>query len=233
MKYSLSLILYLTFAISLKAADIPRPSISGLWYNKIANKTIEIKTYLDGIKVVGIHAPNKWTWFDQINKNTYRDKYDNTIKIGSETIKYVAYRRNIKLTFIKVHLSPEKHNYDDQSENDYVDKQPTHTLYNQEITKEKKDNIYPSKLLIAKDLVGTWQVQDYDKKVYITDTRDGIKARFNNEKKWYSFTSSAAINGFISADGHSYTIVDGRLVWTDKTGKKKFYLDKISSELGD
>jgi hypothetical protein len=95
----------------------------------------------------------------------------------------------------------------------------------------KNENIVTQDKVSNDEIEGTWKVKDLSKKVYIVDTRDGIKARFSDELKWYVYKSKGQENEFIAENGQTYTLKNGVLIWSNGDLTKTFYMTKISDEL--
>lgn len=95
----------------------------------------------------------------------------------------------------------------------------------------KNDEITYQEQISQDEIEGTWKVKDLSKKVYIVDTRDGIKARFSDELKWYVYKSKGQENEFIAENGQTYTLKNGVLIWSNADLTKTFYMSKISDEL--
>lgn len=83
------------------------------------------------------------------------------------------------------------------------------------------------------EIEGTWQVKDLNKKVYIVETRDGIKARFSDELKWFDYKQGDDKNEFTSENGQKYTLRNGILTWSNHSRSKIFSLSKVSDDMED
>lgn len=214
--------------------------VSGKWYNPYIDRQIVILAFRDGIKVKGIHSKNGWTFFDRMGSRIFYDVYGNKIRLfGHDQILYTDRRKKVRLTFILLN------SYQNQDRQKYNRGHDSNEYYNeddQRFSDRKNDfseqNDHHGKLkneFEPNDLEGTWKVKDFSKTVYIVETRDGIKARFSDEKKWFTYHRvSYDSAGFVSDEGHEYIYNgDGKLIWMDKTKAKKFYLTKISDQFQD
>jgi hypothetical protein len=219
---------------------------SGYWYNPFSNRQIEIVSYPDGIKVNGIHNKFGWSWFDKIGSSTYRDVFGNKIR---QTAKYeLIYTNRNKSERLTFRWFKTVNGYDRSYPYRHADDEAAADDYYSPKAEDAKSNYGQYKAGDKQDLInskngsgsgflrmeGTWQVNDLSKKVFIAETREGIKARFIDESKWFVFTKQGLENIFVSESGHQYELfATGELVWSDKERKRKFYLSKISDELTD
>lgn len=214
--------------------------VSGKWYNPYIDRQIVVLAFPDGIKVKGIHSKYGWTFFDRRGSGTFYDVYGNKIRLfGHDQILYTDRRKKVRLSFIllNTYKNQDRQRYkrgDDKS--DYYNKYDQKFSDKEDDFSEQNDHNGNQKYEIEpNDLEGTWKVKDFSKTVYIVETRDGIKARFSDEKKWFTYhRSSHDSAGFVSDEGYQYIYTgDGKLIWIDKTQAKKFYLTKISDQFQD
>jgi len=215
-------------------------SLSGTWYNPFRDMTIQIVDYPDGIKVRGLHSGFRWVYFDMTGSYTFRDVYGNKIKrIDRGHIIYSARNRNERLTFVNMddfHIQNDRklrkyRYYEDYIDsNQQYDRNDNDANYLQEYNYQSENR--NQKAFFA-DPEGTWKVKEISKNVFIVETRDGIKARFSDESRWYSYTKDLADPFlFKNEKGHTYRLSDdGQLIWNDKENKRRFYLIKISDEM--
>lgn len=256
MKSLLTLVIFVYGFGSLKAEDHPFRRLDGLWYNHYKDRTIEIHAYQDGLKVRGLRPGNRWVWLDRANANTYYDQYGNRLKVYNEFIRYNTRRMRGKLTFVKLHIKDRNHDHyrnsdhsrsDNRSrhsqnhgwaDDDFEDESDVDGYEGRDQKWNKDDDIIHNKSNTTRyegndtDLEGTWSVNGLDKKVYVTETRDGFKARFNDDPNWYKFTKQ--VSGiFIDENGNKYYFDNGQLIWEDNRGLRKYNLTKISDEYGN
>jgi hypothetical protein len=216
----------------------------GSWYNPYLQRNIFISHHRDGVRIKGIHSRYGWTWFERCGKNTFRDRYENTVKFtGSSRMIYFKQNRRARLTFYPVtdryydrygeRPGGTYRNYGDDdwySEHDRTDYKYEESQNDVEgrgsaLTSRKHRN------LISPE--GTWQSRELNRNVYIIDTRDGLKARFSDEHDWYIFKSDDKNKGvFYSEKGHRYEYIDeNNMLWIDSSGQRKYKLIKISEEI--
>ena len=69
--------------------------------------------------------------------------------------------------------------------------------------------------------------------MYIVETRDGIKARFSDELKWYVYLKDSTNSVYIGENEQKYFIKNGILIWTNANQTMTFYLTKVSDDLED
>lgn len=235
----------------LHANDHPLRKLDGLWYNQYIDRTIEINAFQDGLKVRGLRGGNRWVWFDRTSPNTYYDQYGNRLRIHDQFIRYNTRHSRGKLTFIKIVRKDrydERPNHSDRSRNrqnddrwaeDDFESGNDHYKYddydqrwdNRHGSTQNKSNTYKYEGNNT-DLEGTWSVNGLDKKVFVTETRDGFKARFDDETKWYSFTKQTS-GAYLDENRNKYYFENGQLIWEDYRGTRKYNLTKISDEYGN
>ena len=240
------IVIFVTFSCILNANNPHPRSYNGLWYNNYTGKTIEIQHYADGLKIKGLPAYRNWARFERNSANTYYDRFGNRIKLQGPNIRYYTNRRHGRLTFVKIQNDKHRptntrdrhHSIERLDDDDYYD------AYDRNIRITDQDRylddedvnssfpITPSRQA-NNDVEGTWQVNNPDKKVYITETRDGLKARFSDELKWYVYHLETSSGNYISENGNRYIFENDRLVWIDKSGNRKFYMTKISEDFGE
>lgn len=259
MKPLLTLVI-LVFGLGfLQADDHPLRRLDGLWYNQYKNRTIEIHAYQDGLKVRGLRAGNRWVWFERTNPNTYHDQYGNRLKVYNHYIRYNARHFRGKLTFIKMggnDRNDDHYRNSDRSRNDsrsrdrqnqgrwddddfedvddynyYDETSKNWNKRNDDARTTNGDRISKNEDR-ANDIEGTWSVDHLGKKVFITETRDGFKARFNDETKWYSFTKQDS-GTYMDENRNKYYFENGQLIWEDGKGSRKYNLTKMSDEYGN
>lgn len=221
---------FLVFSLmSLKGAASNSPAIihDGVWYNSIFNKTVVIETYKNGMNIRGIHSRKGWTWFRRAAKYSYYDDYGNRVKIYPHKVVYTSIKNNQRLTFYPVDPTHDGIN----RRPDYMDKN-VEKPYDQHQGRDTRSN-GDVRQMDLHTLEGTWKVEGIDKEVYITETREGIKARFTDARQWYAYVFNAPLQAYISDDGHRYELSGKALSWTDKSQLKKFFLHKLSDDLED
>ncbi|MBK8625998.1 MAG: hypothetical protein IPN86_10675 [Saprospiraceae bacterium] len=219
------------FTSSNIASGIDLRYYTGLWYNPQVSKKIEIMAYEDGFKIKGLHSKYSHNWFERINKFTFQDYAGNKIRLIDGNIVYFPYRSKRKVTFYKVSngvKSANKDNYKSRDEN-HRHKDQEHNNTNKIISFNNK--IFDLSNVNLDKLEGSWLAKSVDKIVYITETRDGLKAKFNIDKKWYSYTYNSKTGEYVSLEGHKYQFTTPDLTWNDSTGKKEIMLIKISDDL--
>ena len=220
----------------------------GSWYNPYLQRNIFISHHRDGVKIKGIHSRYGWTWFERCGKNSFSDRYENTVKFaGNNRMVYYKRNRRARLTFYPVsdrnydHRSGNRHdggfrnNINNNDDDWYSDNEPSgYRDYESDndvegrgdvsTTRKRRNHINPE---------GTWQSAEFDRKVYIIDTRDGLKARFIDEHDWYIFKSDEKNKGvFYSDKGHRYECIDeNNMLWIDSSGQRRYKLIKISDDI--
>jgi hypothetical protein len=212
--------------MSLKGTGLNSPEAipDGVWYNSIYNRTLVIETYGNGMNIRGIHSRQGWTWFKRVAKWSYYDDFGNRIKLYPHKVVYTSYKNNQRLSFFPV-----------DSKHDGINKRPDYVGNHAEKPKHPQGHVIKSDggLIDHDNLEGTWKVEGIDKEVYITETREGIKARFKDARQWYVYEFDPSLRAYISPDGNRYELTGNVLSWTDKSQRKKFFLYKISDELED
>ncbi len=216
------------------------------WYNGYLEKTIEIAYFGNGIKVFGLHFGNNHTWFKRRSSSAYYNRYGGKIKILRNKIVYYDNRTHSRLTFIPIKSRMRSYsNTNDCQPNEYDcydhDRRfgdEHHSQRNRcknDISSPKQNNHrMPISSTVTHDqIVGIWQVQDLPKKVYIVDTRDGIKARFSDNLTWYIYKKSTENHLFISENGQKYTLKNNKLIWSNADNSSSFSMIKVSDDLDD
>jgi len=216
--------------------------LTGIWYNGYIQQKIEIVSVQDGLKVKGIHSSNGWIYFAKIGRLTYSDVHGNKLKSITESqIIFSSNHRKARLTFIPLEMYRNQKEFRSKGRrngdefDDYDDRNQRWYSTNQDYI-DKNDSYNPTKngkvIQGIQDLEGKWSVKDISKIVLIVETRDGLKARFNDEHQWFVYKKEPFSNHIFKSDeGHQYLYTDdGKLVWTDKTNTKYFYLTKISDD---
>jgi hypothetical protein len=131
-----------------------------------------------------------------------------------------------------------------QSKSSYDNDREQRNRSKNDISSSKQNNLdgntnsnsYPmpiSSTVTHDQIEGTWQVEDLPKKVYIVDTRDGIKARFSDNLTWYIYKKRTENHLFISENGQKYTLKNNKLIWSNADNTKSFSMIKISDDLND
>lgn len=215
--------------------------IDGNWYNTWFDKNIRIVTLPDGMKIKGIHSGYGWTYFERCGKHTFCDGFNNLIKLYSQNeLVYFNRNRRTKLTFYPANqnIKPDGYgrNFDENNQrlSDKKNfKNEDNSGHDIEQKSEKDTNRINTKNSDYVSPEGTWKVADPNKLVYIVDTRDGIKARFSDESKWYIFKNDPDNAGsFISEMGHRYEYINKNLmVWRDKENKRQYNLTRIKDNI--
>jgi hypothetical protein len=196
-----------------------------------------LQVHKDGIRIKGLPYTNKWTYFDRCDRLTYTDGYQGFVRITSSSkMIYYNKRKRIKMTFFhfdkykngRPYYDDHHHNNSDeyQAWDDYDDRafDEYENSHNRKYSVETESFTSPE---------GSWSVSGLDKIVYIVDNRDGIKARFNDNSRWYYYrTDSRDPSLYYSDEGHSYErISDNRLIWKDKSGQRTYTLTRISRKI--
>lgn len=214
-------ILCFFWSILLVPANAQSNVPDGVWYNKHKDRIIIISSAGDGILVKGIQVSNRNTFFQYVKKHTLLDSGRNRIIFKNDRkLVYQSKGGLIKLTFIKI-----------ESHTPHVKE----LLHDQRHNTDHSDNISMSKPeLQFRDikLEGTWLAREINKYVYITDTRDGLKARLKDEKHWQIYQRKGdQPNIFISESGSYYTVNEASsLTWTSSDKLRNLTLIRISSE---
>lgn len=178
----------------------------GVWYNKHKDQLILIETSTRGLLIKGIHHTDRFSLFEPIGRGVYIDSHKNRIFLDNERkLVYKNRPGTKKLTFVKIesHTPPGI---------------PDHTTYEP----PRKAPLLP--------VEGTWDVKEIDRKVFITETRDGLKARLSDEKEWFTYERSKEdYNIYISQRGSRYEwIGENTMRWISADGKRILTLIKKS-----
>ena len=226
----------------------------GRWYNSYSDRTILVKSGHNYIKIKGLRSRNGWTYFDRRGSQIFVDIYGNTIRRKNDDVFVFTDRfRHTRWTFIyeghrRSRWDERRYDRDDAyfdftedrhlSAADRKYQDDDFDNLNDGYAKAEKYNTLPpssgKNLVVPISLEGVWTASGIDAKVYVVDTRDGIKVRLSNEKKWYVYNWDKKAGLLLSEDGQSYTLVhDSRLVWRDKTHSKIIYLEKSADTWDD
>ncbi len=207
------------------------------WYNPYFKNSIRTKSYYDGIKVRGIYSGYNWAYFKRCGLNSYCDKYDNVLKFSYQNrMVYYDRRKRSKFTFYPSSQHARERYYDDShfernevysGRGSYESDRESVTLPDDKFKKDNPKENFDYKQLISPE--GTWKVDDPDKLVLIVDTRDGIKARFDDDSKWYVYKNDPNKSGiYLSEAGHQYEYVnENTMIWKDKNGKRQYMLERM------
>jgi hypothetical protein len=194
----------------------------GVWYNKYSDRLVLAESTNGGILVKGIHASNRWTFYNYIRPGVYEDSYRNRISFRNPRKWIYKSRTNSrKLTFVQIERRPaatpladrtERRTYDADKNTD----RPAPPVNNQKL---------PA-------LEGTWYAEAMKSYVYITETRDGLKARLKDSTSWYIYEINPIDDKeFITSSGSRYyRMQDGTLVWTSKENNRNLILVKVSDD---
>lgn len=211
------------------------------WYNSYTGITISTEYHANGMYVRGLYNKNRTSWFKRKSSSTFRDSRGNMIVISSDKLIFTDRKRRSKLTFITLTahnnnrtinsqpLSNNNPRMDNKASLSYENNGNNNAVQNQEKLELVEENTPTSNSLIR--LEGTWSVQNLDKKVYITETRDGIKARFTDSMNWVSYERISGTSDYINQEGEKYTRNQDNLIWHYNSGQKIFILTKISDDL--
>lgn len=216
-----------------------------VWYNAYSGITISTEYHTNGMYVRGLYNKNRTTWFKRKSSSTFRDSRGNTILISSDKLIFTDRKRRSKLTFITLTAFNNQHSINSQplskSNPRMVDNRDYDTSLSNETTRNVNTVQNQGKLELVEEntstsislisLEGTWSVQNLDKKVYITETRDGLKARFTDSMNWVSYERISGTNDYINPEGEKYTRNQDNLIWHYSSGQKIFILTKISNDL--
>lgn len=215
-----------------------------VWYNAYSGITISTEYHTNGMYVRGLYSKNTTSWFKRKSSTTFRDSRGNIIVISSDNLIFTDRKRRSKLTFVTLTAYRNKRAVNSQSlsNNPRIDSERINsTLSSNEVSGINSTAENQEKLELVKEhsstlnslisLEGTWSVQNLDKKVYITETRDGIKARFTDSMNWISYERISGTSDYINQEGEKYTLNQNNLIWHYKDGQKIFILTKMANDL--
>ncbi len=212
----------------------------GDWYNGYLEQAVHIDRYGNKIEILGLHSANSSTVFRRRTSRTYYDAMGNYIKLSQNKITYYGRRGKVRLTFIASNIiRAEKNNrrreYPLDHHHSYF--APLHQdIEAVDISSHQSNNKYqtahaiPSTIDNSK-IEGTWVLNDKDIKVFILDTRDGIKARISTESQWYIYKNGIKPNTFTATTGQTFVHSNGKLTWIGQDGIKHFELTKWSDDI--
>ena len=215
------------------------------WYNSYTGITISTEYHTNGMYVRGLYNNNTTSWFKRKSSSTFRDSRGNTILISSDKLIFTDRKRRSKLTFITLNAFNSQRSINSQSLSKSNPRMDDNRDYDTSLSNETTRNVSTvqnqGKLELVHEntpttislisLEGTWSVQNLDKKVFITETRDGLKARFTDSMNWFTYERISGTNDYINLEGEKYTRDQNTLIWHYKSGQKIFILTKISDDL--
>lgn len=180
-----------------------------IWYSKTMHRHITVLHYTEGIKVQGLNDRMDWVWFEKISHNTYFDMRSNRMKfVGSRLV--LKFRNRNSISFTKIKEVVEYHVNSPQA---YV--QPH---------MQAQTNF----ILNTQQLEGTWLVRELNRKIVISPTRDGIKARFIDELNWQTY--ALLDNSLVAPSGSRYIPQSSTiLIWKHHSDQLTLTLEKISN----
>jgi hypothetical protein len=194
----------------------------GVWYNKYSDRLVLAESTSGGILVKGIHAVNRWTFFEYIRQGVYEDSYRNRISFRNPR-KWIYQSRTSsrKLTFVQIESRPTATSLADRTERLRYDED-----------KNTNKSAPPISYQKLPALEGTWYAETIKSYVYITETREGLKARLKDSRSWFIYEKNPIDEKeFITSSGSKYyRMQDGTLVWTSKENNRNLVLIKISDE---
>lgn len=209
------------------------------WYNQYTGITIYTEYFNNGMNVRSLYQRNNITWFKRKSSKTFRDGNGNIIQIINDRLIFKDRRKRAKLTFIPLSEWQNRPQKPIQSgknivPNDDWDHDNTYSQQGNDQLSVKSDpeivGIQQNTIQVTK-LEGTWAVANINKKVYIVETRDGIKARFTDDLKWYAYDNIPGTHIYINEDKEEYILDGNKLTWKDQNSKKVFIMYKISNDL--
>ncbi len=220
------------------------PGPEGVWYNANLHKKVVLEFCTGGINIKGLHSQFTWIRFDRTSPDTYSDYRGNIIYfISPYRIEYFNKRRRQLLYFrpLEVRASPDRNwgYHDDYHRFGNTERGNNYDHYSEdnrrsERSKEGNTGSYETGIQFSIDEAeGTWTVDEVNKVVYIVSTRDGLKARFKDDSKWYTYTQNTAdTHKFTGANGETYQWVsENIMVWISGNKDRRFTLRKISNDL--
>ena len=194
----------------------------GVWYNKYSDRLVQAESTNGGILIKGIHSINRWTYFEYIRPGVYEDSYRNRISFRNPR-KWIYQSRtsNRKLTFAQIESRPRATSTIERTDRLSYDKGTN--------TDSPAPPLHYQKLPA---LEGTWYAESVKSYVYITETRDGLKARLKDSKSWFIYEKNPVDEKeFITSSGSRYyRMPDGTLVWTSKENNRNLVLVKVSDD---
>lgn len=230
MKVIYTFLALVTLVSSLHGADIDIRYYTGLWHMPHSSRTIEVLAYKDGFKIKGLNSNYIHTWFERLQKNTLRDNAGNTIRLVDGTLVYYPRRSNTIMTLYKV-KSTSNNNKPIKDKKEYPTSQNNIKSNSNKIF-TYKNKVYDLTSVNVDKIEGTWLAEGIDRLVYITYTRDGIKARLVDDKTWYHY-SLHKTDEYTASDGQRYNYEAPYLFWYDKSSQRKIQLIKLSDDLID
>ncbi len=209
-----------------------------VWHNTHTGITIYTEYFNNGMEVKGLYQKNNIAWFKRQRNNVFKDNKGNSIRLINDQLVFSDRRNRAKLTFLSI---PQQHTSTVQNPDLNSDSNKQHsstiqdnktTIKPSSVSKKSDKEIIPIKDINHDKMEGTWAVKGMDKKVFITETREGIKARFTDELNWFTYTQVEGSFTFINENEAYYIKENDALIWKDKTGKT-FSLYKTSDTLED
>ncbi|MBK9254001.1 MAG: hypothetical protein IPM42_00790 [Saprospiraceae bacterium] len=218
-----TVLLFISICANSNVAIAAQPIIGpSAWLNKYSNTIIKLDQQSDGLYIKGIHSYDKWSFFEYYGGNIFIDKNGNRITVKNpNTLVYRSRLNKRKLTFKKMQNVAQHETY---FENNFGNQnQYTETNPNSRPPIHSTGTVKPE---------GTWYISSIQKYLYITETREGLKARIRDNKEWFSYTRIGnSSSEFISNTGSKYILQkDGTMIWMKAGGRDRLILQKISSE---
>ncbi|MCZ2100142.1 MAG: hypothetical protein LC107_01230 [Chitinophagales bacterium] len=233
--------------ISTSISSLHAGPIEG-WYNAYTGMTIYTEYYTNGMQVKGLYQKNNIAWFKRKSGGVFRDNRGNTIRLNNNQLIFSERRKRAKLTFIPLKEDKPVNNHRGNELQPNLSSATTQNVTetpkittksnNSVVTpapKESPEVMIKTNLpeVNSNQIEGTWAVQGMDKKVFITETREGIKARFTDEFNWFAYERASDSNKYINTDNEAYILEKDHLIWKNKSDSKIIMLYKISDDLSD
>jgi len=195
--------------------------LEGRWFETWNGHEIKVKEKRYGLKIKGINGHRKWTKFDHVRNNKFRDCDNNLIRIHSSNfLTYVSSCGRYKSEYRRGN-SGRHNNYFGHSQclNPSVSYEEEYIEYYQPRTYERQDRNLSRR--------ERFHVRELDEYIDIEFTSYGLRAR-RSERDWVEYKQNRyRKNEFKDHRGNRYIRLDDRTFrWKNKHGDRSLILSK-------
>lgn len=170
------------------------------FYHKPTDTFLEVQEADRGI-LVKKHQNKQWIVFSRRKPGLFFDKSGNRIEMWNEN----------KLSYVPAR-SKTGRIYTRWQENEFIPGQI--------------NNPTPDKIEVRPE--GLWYCKTQDIYLIVVETREGLKARLKDERKWENYKMQGNSNIFVSEKGNQYSLNQASMVYFHNDGKHKLDFEKIS-----
>lgn len=190
--------------------------LSGTYYSPDHGLEIFVQATPYHLKVKGLYNSRNWQRFRKLDRNSWRDSQGNLIVLGrrSQLILHTSNRRVSRNRNI-IHF--------------YKNRVRNFTQYDKYYNDRKRDGNYRSSYEYNNSgIYGNWYSKDFNLKMYIEPTQDGLRSRLENENEWTHYQKSKkGIRDWEDRNGNKLIQdTDESLYWQSKNGLRKIRLTR-------